>query len=103
MRLISSNVDPLDIVEIEVATCRWRLSNGLSLEGGRLILCLRLGLSRLRASCWFRNGSLLILRQGLIHLDHLVIEAVSCCVKLGTTVVRIVIIQLSLTLLFTLL
>jgi len=39
----------------------------------------------------------------LIHLDHLVIEAVSCCVKLGTTVVHIVVIQLFLTLLFTLL
>ena len=44
---------------------------------------------------------MLILRQCLIHLDHLVIEAVSCCVKLGTTVVHIVFIQLFLTLLFT--
>ena len=98
MRL-SPDVDSLNIIEIEVATLRWSLTNGLSLESGWLRFCLRLGLSW---SCFLRvhrNGLLLILWKSFIHLDHLVIETVSGRVKLGTTIARVVVIQLFLSLL----
>ena len=66
---------------------------------------LRLGLSRLSLSCRLCRSSdlLLTLRQSLVHLDHLVIKTVSGRVKLGSTVARVVVIQLLLSLLFALL
>ena len=101
--VFSSDVDTLNIVEIEIATRRWRLPGGLCLEGGRS-LRLRLGLSRLSLSCRLcRNDLLLTLRQSLVHLDHLVIKTVSGRVKLGPTVARVVFIQLFLSLLSALL